>query len=113
MSKTHPVKGAIKEVIDRTSGYTDWNGTAKIVLEGKKIVKVDYIPAKEASDYGWGCRGVSFILDDGTRIIAMQDDEGNGPGALAYLNEGVDSLLPVIDTDYEDRYLNKKGESNG
>ena len=98
---------------DRTNGYTDWNECAKIVLEGKKIVKVEYIGKKEATTYDWGCRGVSFILDDGTRIISMQDDEGNGPGALAYLNEGVDALLPVLSLDYEDNYLNKKKKGEG
>ena len=93
---------------NRTNGYTDWNRCAEIVLKGKKIVEVEYIGKKEAENYGWGCRGVSFILDDNTRIIAMQDDEGNGPGVLAYLNDGVDALLPVLDTDYEDTYLTKK-----
>ena len=43
----------------------------------------------------------------------MQDDEGNGPGALAYLNEGVDALLPVLSLDYEDNYLNKKKKGEG
>tara|TARA_Y100000401_G_scaffold55907_1_gene44262 strand:+ start:14150 stop:14491 length:342 start_codon:yes stop_codon:yes gene_type:complete len=100
--------------VDRTYGYTNWNQCAKIVLEGKKIVKVEYIEPREADKYGWYNRGVSFILEDNTRIIVMQDDEGNGPGTLAYLNDGVDALLPVLDLDYEDRYLNKKkGEING
>jgi hypothetical protein len=93
---------------DRTKGYTDWTDTAKTVLLGKKIVRVEYIDEKEAEDYMWGCRGVSFVLDDDTRVIVMQDDEGNGPGALAYLNEGVDSVLPVLSFGYEDKYLNKK-----
>jgi len=93
---------------DRTKGFTDWNDTAKIVLLGKKIVKVEYIDKKEADDYMWNNRGISFILDDGTRVIAMADDEGNDAGVLAYLNKDVDSVLPVIDLDYEDKYLNKK-----
>ena len=81
---------------DRTKGFTNWNDTAKIVLLGKKIVKVEYIDKKEAGDYMWNNRGISFILDDGTRVIAMTDDEGNDAGVLAYLNEGVDSVLPTI-----------------
>ena len=28
---------------DRIKGFTDWNDIAKTVLEGKKIVKVEYI----------------------------------------------------------------------
>ena len=93
---------------DRTKGYTDWTNVAKTVLLGKKIVRVEYIDKKEAADYMWNSRGITFILDDGTRLIAMRDDEGNDAGVLAYVNEGVDAVLPVIDFDYEDKYLNKK-----
>ena len=81
---------------DRTKGFTNWNDTAKTVLLGKKIVRVEYIDKKEAYGYMWNKRGVSFILDDGTRVIAMTDDEGIDAGVLAYLNEGVDSVLPTI-----------------
>ena len=38
----------------------------------------------------------------------MRDDEGNDAGVLAYVNTGVDAVLPVIDFDYEDKFLNKK-----
>jgi len=93
---------------DRTSGYTDWTDIAKTVMLGKKIVRVGYISKEEAADYMWNSRGVYFILDDGTKCILMRDDEGNDAGVLAYVNTGVDAVLPVIDFDYEDRYLNKK-----
>ena len=93
---------------DRTKGYTNWNDIAKTVLLGRKIVKVEYIDKQEAKDYMWSDRGVSFILDNGTRVIAMRDDEGNDAGVLAYLNKDVDAVLPVIDMDYEKEYLNKK-----
>ena len=88
--------------------YTNWNKKAETVLLGRKIVKVEYIDNKEAKDYMWNNRGVSFTLDDGTRIITMSDDEGNDAGVLAYVNEEVDSVLPVIDFDYEDKYLNNR-----
>ncbi|QDP57659.1 MAG: hypothetical protein Unbinned3338contig1000_35 [Prokaryotic dsDNA virus sp.] len=73
-----------------------WDNMAKTVLEGKKIIKAEYISEEEALRYGWDYRGVSLILDDNTRIIVMRDDEGNNAGVLAYLNEGVDSVLPVL-----------------
>ena len=81
---------------NKTKGFTDWNDIAKTVLLGKKIVRVEYIDKKEADNYMWNKRGISFILDDGTRVIAMTDYEGNDAGVLAYLNEGVDSVLPTI-----------------
>ena len=76
---------------------TDWTKVAKTVLKGKKIIDVGYINKEEAKDYMWTRRGVWFELDDGTRLICMRDDEGNDAGVLAYLNEGVDSVLPVIE----------------
>ena len=93
---------------DKTKGYTDWTNVAKTVMLGKKIVRVGYISKEEANDYMWNSRGIYFVLDDGTKCIVMRDDEGNDAGVLAYVNSGVDSVLPVIDFDYEDRFLNKK-----
>ena len=93
---------------DRTKGYTDWSSVANTVMLGKKIVKVGYIDKEEAANYMWNSRGINFVLDDGTKCIVMRDDEGNDAGVIAYVNEGVDAVLPVIDFDYEDRYLNKK-----
>ena len=75
---------------------SNWDKTANIILKGKKIVSVGYMGQTEADNYGWRKRPITFILDDDTRLIVMQDDEGNNGGALAYLNEGVDSVLPVL-----------------
>ena len=76
--------------------HSKWDETAKLIMKGKKIVDVGYISKEEAEDYMWNVRGVWFQLDDGTRLICMRDDEGNDAGVLAYLNEGVDAVLPVI-----------------
>ena len=75
---------------------SNWDKTANIILKCKKIVSVGYMGQTEADNYGWSKRPITFILDDDTRLIVMQDDEGNNGGALAYLNEGVDSVLPVL-----------------
>ena len=76
--------------------YQRWDSVAKTIMEGKKIVDVGYISKHEAKKYMWYSRGVWFQLDDGTRLICMRDDEGNDAGVLAYLNKGVDAVLPVI-----------------
>ena len=78
------------------TSYQRWDETAKLIMKGKTIVDVGYIDKSEAEHYAWFNRGVWFQLDDGTRLICMRDDEGNDAGVLAYLNEGVDSVLPVI-----------------
>ena len=71
----------------------DWTKRAKKLLLGKKIVKVEYLPESEAEDMMWSSRPVVFMLDDGTWIMPMADDEGNNGGALAV---GPDETLPVL-----------------
>ena len=76
-----------------------WNNRAKKVLLGKKIVQVEYVDTKEANTYGWHSRPISFTLNDQTRLIVMCDDEGNDGGALCYLNDNGEDLLPVLSLD--------------
>ena len=71
----------------------DWTKRAKKLLLGRKIVKVEYLPKSEAKDMMWSTRPVTFLLDDGTWIMPMSDDEGNDGGALAV---GPDETLPVL-----------------
>ena len=59
-------------------------------LEGKKIVKIREMTKKEAENEAWdlshnGCR--VLVLDDGIKLYASQDYEGNGPGALFYVTK--------------------------
>lgn len=65
---------------------------------GRTIVDVSYADNASSEEMGWdGRRGVVFELDDGTQLIPMQDDEGNGPGALATSLGGELGLLAVLD----------------
>ena len=73
-----------------------WNKEAKKILLGKTIIQVKYVESEEASKYMWSNRPISFVLDDGTRLIVMSDDEGNNGGTLCYLNKNVDDVLPVL-----------------
>ena len=59
-------------------------------LEGKKIVKIREMTKKEAENESWdlshnGCR--VLVLDNGIKLYASQDYEGNGPGALFYVTK--------------------------
>ena len=77
-----------------------WTKKAEDVLLNRKIVKVEYLTEKEANIYMWYSRPVSFILDNGTRIIAQRDDEGNDGGVLwAGLSESTWEILPVLGLD--------------
>jgi len=54
---------------------------------GKRIVDVRAMTQNEMQQEGWsvpyrGARPVVMVLDDGTRLYASQDEEGNGPGAM-------------------------------
>ena len=71
---------------------TKWNKTAEKMLLGKKIVKVEYIPVKETDKMMWDYQPISFLLDNGTWVYPMADDEGNEAGALVV---GKD-MLPVL-----------------
>ena len=73
-----------------------WTKTAENVLLGRKIIKVEYMQDKECNDYMWYKKPITFILDNGTRVIAMQDDEGNDGGVLTCLTESKEEILPVL-----------------
>jgi hypothetical protein len=52
---------------------------------GRTITSMRAMTNKECRAQGWdGFRstGLVLILDDGSKIFASQDEEGNGPGAL-------------------------------
>ena len=73
-----------------------WNKTANKLLLGKKIIKVEYMSSKEADKGMWYSRPVRIILDDGTNILPMSDDEGNDGGALWLGNKDREDILPVL-----------------
>ena len=60
-------------------------------LEGAKIVKIREMTKKEADAEYWdlshnGCR--VLVLDNGIKLYASRDYEGNGPGALFFTEKG-------------------------
>ena len=73
-----------------------WNIKARELLLGKRIIKVEYMETREAENTDWNARSVRIVLDDGTNILPMMDDEGNNGGALWLGNEGLDTVLPVL-----------------
>ena len=51
-------------------------------LVGRRIFDVKPMSRPEIEAEGWDAGTVMIVLDDGTKLYASQDDEGNGPGAL-------------------------------
>ena len=70
-----------------------WNKRAK-ALEGRKIIKVEYMSQEEADEIGWCSRPVCIGLDDGSWLYPSMDDEGNEAGALFSNDEKYE--FPVI-----------------
>jgi len=73
-----------------------WTKTAEKVLLNRSIIRVEYMKDKECNDYMWYKKPITFILDNGTRVIAMQDDEGNDGGVLTCLTHEREEVLPVL-----------------
>ena len=74
-------------------GY--WNDIAK-KLEGKKIRTCRYMTEEETEESGWYSSPVIIELEDGTVLVPMQDDEGNGAGSVAVNGNKDVRCLPVI-----------------
>ena len=79
-----------------------WTKTAEKVLLGRSIMKVEYMEDKECNEYMWYKKPITFILDNGTRVIAMQDDEGNDGGVLTCLTHDKEEILPVLGVEEKD-----------
>ena len=79
-----------------------WTKVAEDVLLGRRILKVEYMSSKECNEYMWYKRPITFILDNGTRVIAQMDDEGNDGGVLACLTNKAEEILPVLGVEDEE-----------
>lgn len=74
-----------------------WTKVAEEALLGRRILKVEYMSNEECNEYGWYKKPITFILDNGTRVIAQMDDEGNDGGVLTCLIAvGKEEILPVL-----------------
>jgi hypothetical protein len=73
-----------------------WTKVAENVLLGRQIIKVEYMEQEECDDYMWHSRPITFFLDNGTRVIAQSDDEGNDGGVLTCLTKNKEEVLPVL-----------------
>ncbi len=53
---------------------------------GKTITGIEQMTKEETSELGWDRPGIKILLDDGTVLIPMRDDEGNGAGEITIIN---------------------------
>ena len=95
MSKTK-LNGKEYNLSDPVEQNEYWTKIAQNVLLGRSILKVEYMEDKECNSYGWYKKPVTFILDNGTRVIAMMDDEGKDGGVLTCHTHEKEEVLPVL-----------------
>jgi len=72
-----------------------WTDKAAKTLEGRTIVKIEYMPEKEVKDMMWYATPIVIHLDDGGMLIPSMDDEGNDGGAI-FTNYEELACIPVI-----------------
>ena len=86
-----------KEIRDAAEQTYRWQKKIEKQLCGKKIVAVRYMTPQEAESSYWTYQPILLILDDGTAICPMSDDEGNESGSLSVF-QGTSKTEPVMDT---------------
>jgi len=82
---------ADKPVGERMQYFID-----KSDLIGKRIVDVTYTSDEEKDARGWYNKGPELVLNDGTIVTFLMDDEGNGPGSAEVFTVHGDTWLPVF-----------------
>ena len=88
-----PKTKQIREAAEQT--YR-WQKKIEKQLCGRTIVSVRYMTPQEAESSGWYYQPILLILDDGTALCPMSDDEGNEASALCVLNNEELSTIPVM-----------------
>ena len=92
-----PKTKSTKEIREAAEQTYRWQKKIEKQLCGKKIVAVRYMTQQEAESSYWCYQPILLILDDGTAICPMSDDEGNEAGSIACMGENVEvETIPVM-----------------
>lgn len=78
-------------MMDLNEQKKHWTAEARKELQGKTITDAVYV-----TDPEFKTPILIILLDDGTQLYPMQDDEGNGPGALHGANGENFFILPTL-----------------
>ena len=91
-----PKTKSTKEIREAAEQTYRWQKKIEKQLCGRTIVSVRYMTPQEAESCCWYYQPILLILDDGTALCPMSDDEGNEGSALAVLNNEELSTIPVM-----------------
>lgn len=56
-------------------------------IVGKKVKSVRKMTKKEMKTEGWSSHATVIVFEDGSKVFASCDEEGNGPGCLFGMDE--------------------------
>ena len=87
----------MRERRSRAAKRQQWTEHARQHLQGRTIVKVEYMEDDEARELDWSELPLVLTLDDGTVLVPMRDDEGNGAGTISCQKaDGTPLGFPVL-----------------
>jgi len=73
---------AVKKIEDIELSKDWWAKKVADHIVGRKIIDVNYMTKEETKEFGWYHSAINIYLDNGFILSPMQDDEGNGAGAM-------------------------------
>jgi hypothetical protein len=85
-----------KEKEEQNSTEVYWTKKAQEFLLGRKIVSLGYVPSDFADECYYNSRGLWFVLDNGSEVFVMSDDEGNDGGSLHIYANKKTEVLPTL-----------------
>ena len=92
-----PKTKSTKEIRENAEQVYRWQKKIEKQLCGRTIVAVRYMTPQEAESSYWCYQPILLILDDGTAICPMSDDEGNEAGSIACMGDNVEvETIPVM-----------------
>ena len=92
-----PKTKSSQEISEAAETTYRWDKKIEKQLCGRTIVSVRYMTPQEAKSSRWYYQPILLILDDGTALCPMSDDEGNEAGAIACSGDNVEvETIPVM-----------------
>ena len=67
--------------LNRATRLQYWAARGTANLKGKTVSHVEYITDEEMRDNEWGGHAPVVVFTDGSILVLLSDNEGNGPGA--------------------------------
>ena len=81
--------------LTRSERLRYWAARGTTHLKGKTVSHVEYISDEEMRECEWNRHAPVVVFTDGSMLVLLSDNEGNGPGAGRFA--GLTGEKPVLD----------------